>query len=160
MSLKYLEAALLNENVQAFMSMLSSSEGTNYPDGYNYLFGSSPENKLRFTDFSKHPNIIETFNNYRSTAAGKWQILYGVWQYIQDKYKLPDFSPHNQDIACVELISERNVLQHTMDGDFHVALAGASKIWASLPYNSFGQPTHPLTSYETWYKNAGGVIAV
>lgn len=160
MSLQFLETALLNPNVLAFMRMLAKSEGTDYPDGYTFLFGSKESNTRRFTDFSHHPHINEPFGGEStSSAAGKWQILYPTWVAIQKKYNLPDFSPSSQDLACVELISERNVLQKLMDGDFESALVACSNIWASLPFNSFGQPTHPIGNYKMWYTQAGGIIS-
>lgn len=159
MSLQFLETALENKNLQAFMDMTSLSEGTNAPDGYNYLFGSSPENDLRFTDFSHHPNMHEPFRGGYSSAAGKWQILYETWEAIQAKYNLPDFSPHSQDIACAELISERNVLQHIMDGDFEIALKACANTWASLPGAPYSQPTHTVEMATNWYTQAGGVIS-
>src|SRR5690348_11730516 len=136
MSLKFLQTAIANKNVQAFMLMVRKSEGTDAPDGYNYLFGSSPKNKVRFTGFSKHPNIAVPFRNgLSSTAAGAFQILFKTWEEIRIKYNLPDFSPTSQQIACAELISQKNVLQKLIDGDFKTALYACSNIWASLPGN-------------------------
>jgi len=159
MSLQFLETALLNSNVKAFMLAIRESEGTAAVDGYNYLFGSSPNNTRRFTDFSKHPDIEEKFGaNNQSSAAGAYQILYNVWEVIQSKYNLPDFSPHSQDIACVELISERNVLQSLMDGNFTAVLTACSKTWASLPLSPYGQPTHSIECVTAWYTKNGGTI--
>lgn len=159
MSLQFLQNALKTDNVKAFLMMIRNSEGTVASDGYNYLFGSSPANSIRFTEFSHHPNVHEAYKDTSSTAAGAYQILFGTWSAIQAKYNLPDFSPANQDIAAVELISEKNALQLIVDGKFEEALKLCSSIWASLPYNSYGQPTHALTSYLDWYTQNGGVIA-
>lgn len=158
MSLEFLKTALQNKNVQAFMSVISRSEGTNYPDGYLFLFDSTENNKIRFTDFSHHPDIKEPFRGGFSSAAGKWQILYDTWEVIQQKYHLPDFSPSSQDIACVELISECNVLQHLMDGDFETVVKGTSHIWASLPFAPYNQPVHSMDVVTNWYKDAGGNV--
>ena len=158
MSLQFLQTALQNPNVKALMSVISECEGTNNPDGYNYVFGSSPSNKLRFTDFSHHPNMKEPFRGGYSSAAGKWQILYDTWEAIQAKYNLPDFSPANQDIACAELISQRDVLQKTMDGDFDTAISACAHTWASLPNSPYGQPTHTIEQVKQWYAEAGGTI--
>lgn len=170
MSLQFLKNALLNPNVKAFMLTIRKSEGTDASDGYSYLFGSSPRNTRRFPvgkdgkpDFSHHPHINEPFNIGDkadfSSAAGAYQILFGTWEAIRKKYSLPDFSPASQDIACVELISQQNVLQHLMNGDFDIALRACSHIWASLPFAPYGQPIHSVDVVTNWYKNAGGVIS-
>lgn len=140
------------------MLMISKSEGTNYLDGYHYLFGSNPHNDIRFENFAQHPHIIQEHNGIRSSAAGRYQILYFVWHFIQQKYALPDFSPESQDIACVELISEVNSLQKLMDGKFDYALNACNKIWASLPGSLYNQPTHKKDIVTAWYKDAGGYI--
>ena len=157
MSLQFLKTAVQNKNVLAFQHTIRMSEcGTD--DCYNYLFGSSPNNNIRFADFSKHPDIIEHFNGYSSDAAGAYQIMYATWVPIQKLYNLPDFSKESQDIAGAELISMRNVLQHLMNGDFMTALLGCNRTWASLYKSPYGQPTHNLDDYINWYKSAGGTI--
>lgn len=158
MSLDFLKKALLNKNVQAFLTMIRKSEGTDAPDGYKYLFGSTPENTVRFTSFADHPNIKEKFRNGFSDAAGAYQIMYATWEQIKEKYSLSDFTPTSQAICAVELISERNVLQQLMDGNFPVALKGCANIWASLPGNNYKQPNHPNGLLQEWYTAAGGTI--
>ena len=158
MSLQFLKTALLNKNVQAFLLMIRKSEGTDAADGYNYIFGSSPNNDKRFTDFSKHPDIKVPYGNTFSTAAGAYQILYPDWRFVQQKYALPDFSPGSQDIAAAELISERNVLQKLMNGDFNTALTECAATWASLPGAPYGQPEHSIATVTDWYQSAGGEI--
>lgn len=155
MSLQFLEDSLKNKNVIAFMDMIAKSEGANY----NSLFGDTLNGTHIFTDFSKHPDIKVPYGNTTSTAAGRYQLLFHSWEAIRLKYNLPDFSTHSQDIACAELISERNVLQHVINGDFDIALRACSNIWASLFYASYGQPIHPLQQYAAWYKDAGGSVA-
>lgn len=160
MSLQFLETSLENPNLRAFMLMIRKSEGTSSLDGYKYLFGSSPSNSRRFEDFSKHPNIREPFGKDNwSSAAGAYQILFKTWEVIRIKYNLPDFSPSSQDIACADLISNVNALQLVMDGHFEEAMKLCNTVWASLYNSPYGQPTHSLTDYITWYTNAGGVIS-
>lgn len=159
MSISFLEKAIKNTNVQSFMKTIRQSEGTDAPDGYNYIFGSSPRNTTRFNDFSVHPNVKVPFGKQFSTAAGAYQILWPTWKDIQDKLHLQDFSPHSQDITCVELLSEMNCLQKLMDGDFNYALKQSASIWASLPGNDYGQPNHSVVTVTQWYKDNGGNIA-
>ena len=157
--LSFLQQALQNANVKAFLLMIRKSEGTDAPDGYNYIFGSSPGNTVRFTDFSQHPDIKVPFRDTFSTAAGAYQILFGTWQHLQQQLALPDFSPGSQDLACVELLSEQNCVQRLMDGDFSYALQKAASIWASLPGNNYGQPEHSIATVQQWYTDAGGTVA-
>ena len=159
MSLQFLENALQNQNVKAFLLTIRQSEGTDAPDGYQYLFGSSPHNNLRFTSFAQHPNIRETFNGITSSASGAYQILYRTWIAIQQKYNLPDFSPPSQDIGACELISERNVLEKLMNGEFNEVVEECCKTWASLPgLNGYNQPQHDIAIVTDWYTQAGGQI--
>lgn len=158
MSLQFMQNALLNKNVQAFLHTVRISEnGTD--DCYNFIFGSSVDNDIRFTDFSKHPDIKVPYGNTFSTAAGAYQFLYFVWVPIQRKYNLPDFSPPSQDIGACELISERNVLEKLMNGEFNEVVEECCKTWASLPgLNGYNQPQHDIAIVTDWYTQAGGQI--
>lgn len=159
MSLDFLKKSLENKNVKAFLKTIRRCEGTDAQDGYAYLFGSSVLNNKRIKDFTEHPNKAEKFGSSNSsTAAGAYQILFKVWRPIQVKYNLPDFSPASQDLACVELISERNVLQKLMDGKLSEVLNACSPVWASLPGAGYGQPEKKLSTVIGWYKNEGGII--
>lgn len=159
MSLAFLTTALENKNVQAFLHTIRMSECLT-DDCYNFLFGSSVHNNIRFTDLSKHPDILEDFNGYKSDAAGAYQIMYATWCPIQKLYNLPDFSKQSQDIAAVELISMRNDLQNIMDGYFMETLLGTNRTWASLYKSPYGQPQHQLNDYINWYQSVGGSVNV
>ena len=159
MSMQFYEATLLNGNIQAFLKTIRKSEGTDAWDGYGYLFGSSPHNTLRFTDFSKHPDIEEPFGKgLFSSAAGAYQILYKTWLVILQELPLPDFSPHSQDLAALVLISGKNCLELTVNGMFNEAVNGCANIWASLPNNNYGQPEHSIETVTAWYISYGGVV--
>lgn len=155
MSLQFLEQALQNPNVKAFLDTIGPSEGANY----NSLFGDTPHGKNTFSDFSKHPNVMVPFGeNNHSTAAGRYQILFKTWEEIRQKYNLPDFGEHSQDIAGAELISQRNCLQRLMDGDFHYAVSRCNTTWASLPGSPYGQPVHTVAVERVWFEAAGGTV--
>lgn len=160
MLLDFLKQAVQNNRVQGFMKTIRQCEGTDAPDGYNYLFGSNPGNDIRFTDFSDHPRIHRPFGKTTSSAAGAYQIMQPTWDDdIQKHLHLPDFSPANQDLGCAYLISEKDCLQKLMDGDFHTAIDRCNKVWASLPGSPYGQPTHSLEQVKEWYIDNGGTIA-
>lgn len=160
----FLEKALLDTNVKAFLKMLRRSEGTSAPDGYNYIFGSSPANKIRNTDLSKHPKIRKSFKNSKGVAlttdaAGAYQFLGSTWDDLAKKLHLTDFSIHSQDIAALQLLSERNCVKLIMDGKFTEAVNKARTIWASLPGAGYNQPEHSMDLVTSWYKIEGGSIS-
>lgn len=149
---------LTNGNVQAFLQTIRWSEGTSEADGYNYLFGSSPHNTLRFSNYSKHPNNLQTHNGISSTAAGAYQILFKTWQIIQNLLKLPDFSPHSQDIAAIDLISGQDSLMLIVNGHFTEAIQRCSTIWASFPGNDYNQPEHKIAALKAVYTANKGIV--
>jgi muramidase (phage lysozyme) len=159
MNIEFLKSSLKNDNIKAFMLMIRRCEGTDAVDGYNYLFGSSPHNTLRFTDMTRHPNIRRPFGDTFSTAAGAYQIMHNTDNELSARLGIIDFSPVSQDIKCVALLSQINCVQKIMDGDFNYAIQKANRIWASLPDSPYGQPVHTMEVAMTWYKHAGGVVA-
>lgn len=156
--LNFIKSALNNPNVQAMLKTIRQCEGTNAPDGYNYLFGSSPHNDRRFDDLSTHPHIQEPFGTTTSSAAGAYQIMFPTWQNLSGKLGLHDFSPSTQDIMAVELMSMKNCVQKLIDGNFEYAVKCCNTTWASLPGSPYGQPTHNLSEVTAWFKANGGVI--
>ncbi len=164
MEIDFLKTALQNSNVKALLLTIRQSElGTTSDDGYQFLFGSTPSNTLRFTDFSQHPNRRTPYTNKAgqqiiSTAAGAYQILFGTWKGLAAQLGLTDFSPANQDLAAVELLSQKNCVTRLMEGEFSFALSKAKEIWASLPGANDDQPEHTLAEVTQWYTDAGGTI--
>ena len=144
-----------SNNVKAFLLMIRTCEGTAGANGYNMLFGG----KL-FTDYSQHPNVKVPFGSTYSTAAGAYQILYGTWLGCQAMVEgLTDFTPPNQDKAAIYLIDRRSALDDVKAGRLQIAISKCSKEWASLPGSPYGQPVKTLAQAQTYYTNAGGVIA-
>lgn len=155
---KNLEASE-HPNMKAFLWMIRTGEGTAHDQGFNFLFGSSLKNNLRFTDFSKHPNIHRPFGKTTSTAAGAYQFLYRTWVEVAKKLGLKDFSPESQTIGAVEKIRERGAYQLVMEGKFEEAVKKCAREWASLPFSPYGQPTKTIAQATKTYLNAGGTIA-
>lgn len=135
-SAKDMERALKNRNVQAFLKLIRTGEGTLGPAGYRTMFGGS-----RFNDFSSHPYRAISKSGITSTAAGAYQFLDKTWNSVSKKYGLSDFSPRSQDIAALALIKQRGALEDVMAGRFDAAIAKCNKEWASLPGSPYGQPT-------------------
>ncbi|HYD63130.1 MAG TPA: glycoside hydrolase family 104 protein [Noviherbaspirillum sp.] len=133
---KELEGALKNRNVQAFLKLIRTGEGTLGQAGYRTMFGGS-----KFNDFSSHPYRAISASGITSTAAGAYQFLDKTWNSVSKQYGLKDFSPRSQDIAALALIKQRGALGDVMAGRFDAAIAKCNKEWASLPGSPYGQPT-------------------
>ncbi len=154
-SLNYLRECLKEKTIQAAMKTVRHTEGTSAEDGYNYLFGSSPHNTLRFTDMTRHPHNLQTHNGISSTAAGAYQILWDTYEGLCKTFGFTDFSPLTQDAmfcalldqsGCLNAVKEGNILQPEI-------MAKMASIWASLPDSKYGQPTHSLADVTEFYNN-------
>lgn len=141
------------KNIMAFLTMIRYAEGTLEQDGYRKLYGGGA-----FNDFTRHPNTKVTKWGITSTAAGAYQILFGTWQELQQKLKLPDFSPKSQDTAAIELIRRRKALEDVLAGRFSQALTKCRKEWASLPGAGYGQNEKSASTLLAMYKMAGGNV--
>lgn len=164
--LSFLEKALENANVQAFLEMIRHCEGTMYPDGYYFYFGSREDNDKRLPDLHDHPGVSyaqhyvnKAGKSITTTAAGAYQFIHSTWRGLQAKLSLPDFEEHSQDLAALELLSEQNCVSRLMEGDFNYALSKANTIWASLPGAGVDQPERSLAEVTSLYTTAGGTIA-
>lgn len=139
--------------------MIRFCEGTDGPFGYRTLFGGG-----LFDDFSKHPNVRRQFlwgdgTVGYSTAAGAFQIIFPTWTGLQQKLRLPDFSPPSQDAAAIELISERRAMADVGAGRLQEAINKCWPIWASLPASQYSQPKRTMQFACNKFAGAGGVIA-
>ncbi len=159
-SLEFLKMANGNAFIKAAQKTIRTTEGTNTPDGYNYLFGSSPKNDIRFSGYATHPNILETENGYSTTAAGAYQILSNTFVELCNEYGFTDFSPATQDLMFCALLDQKNCLQKVVNGYFMTTTVQTllGEIWASLPLSPYGQPTHTLIQVADIYKQNGGEI--
>lgn len=136
----------IDTRIKSFLDLIGKSEGADY----NVLFGGS-----KFTDFSKHPNKVISAGNYNSTAAGKYQFLYGTWTGIAKRLNLKDFSPTSQDLAAIQLLKDRGAYNLILEGKISEAIYLCSKEWASMPWTTgtsyYGQGGHSLAVLLTWY---------
>jgi muramidase (phage lysozyme) len=141
------------KNLKAFLIMIQYSEGTYGKDAYKKLYGGGLVN-----DLSSHPNTKVSKWGLTSTAAGAYQILNKTWTEIQQRLKLPDFSPESQDRAAIELIRRRGALEDVMAGRFAQAITKCRKEWASLPGAGYNQSEKSPKALATIYKAAGGTL--
>lgn len=144
----------MNTNLKAFLEAISHGEGTDGLDGYSILFGGK-----HFHSFNDHPNIVISAGKYKSTAAGKYQILYKTWKEIKPILKLKDFSPASQDVAAEYLIKRRGALDEVISGKIKEAVLLCNKEWASMPLSPYGQPTKTMEQFVDYYKSKGGILS-
>lgn len=146
--------------ISAFLYMIRASEHV-YPrdvidgEAYNIFYGGR-----KFRNLSDHPVLTGEMQPVKlpdsicinaglkpgcvSTAAGAYQIIKPTWIRLKDRLRLPDFSPASQDAAAIELLRESGALDDILDNDIETAIKKASKIWASLPGNTYKQAPKSL----------------
>jgi muramidase (phage lysozyme) len=139
---------------RAMLDTIAYTEGTAGScgqDGYNTGFSYKC-----FTSCVRHPNIAWHAGSYTSTAAGRYQFLNRTWNALG----LGPFSPKNQDIGAMKLISRRGVNLPTTRAltatEFSNAMKKISYEWASLPFSPYGQPTVNLTRTRAKYCSFAG----
>lgn len=122
----------MEDNVKKFLDFLGAAEGASY----DMIVGGQ-----KFTDFSKHPNIvgIRTAEG-PSTAAGKYQITGTTYRDVAPKLGITDFSPESQDKIAIELIRRNGALDAVQRGDWKTAINKLGGTWASLPSSPYSQP--------------------
>jgi lysozyme len=139
--------ASISDNARRWLKAISFAEGTwaNNKPKYNILFGGGTFNN----EFTRHPDIVIHSPRYSSAAAGAYQFMPGTWAGVQQKLKLPDFSPRSQDLGALELIRQRGVNPDT-DPINRETLAKLSPEWASFPtlegVSYYGQPVKTADS--------------
>lgn len=151
-----IDANQVQTNRQAFLDMISYSEGTTGPNGYRTMFGGGLTDSL-----ADHPRQVFSFTNkagqkLRTSAAGRYQFLARTWDELRAKLNLPDFGPASQDAAALELVRQRGALADVDAGRIEQAIAKCAPIWASLPGAGYNQPERKLANLIASYSAAGG----
>lgn len=117
----------------------------------------------KFTDYSKHPNVIgmRTIEG-PSTAAGRYQFVYSTWKELQEKYpgQFTDFSPMTQDRAAWRYAQDvfkqrtgKDLSEALRTGNIKTVQNALRKIWIGfgLDKDVIGTYTKALGRYQ---KNA------
>ena len=145
----------MEQQLEAFLSLIAWSEGTStHPltkdDGYDVLV-SGVDGREIFTDYSIHPfesrppTIVRRGDPpLTSTAAGRYQILHGIWYAYRTALGYTDFGHETQDHIARRLIEERGALSKISAGDIRGAITACSGTWASFPGNRYGQGGHSM----------------
>lgn len=144
---------LHSANVLAFLRAIRLGEGTSTDWGYRTIVGGE-----LFDDMSDHPRKRVWIERYKvwSTAAGAYQFIAPTWDEMAAKYKLPDFSPHSQDLAAIGLIIRRGAIDDVVAGRIEEAIKKCRLEWASLPGSPYGQRTESLQRVLDEYVAYGG----
>lgn len=152
-------------NLAAFLDMIAFSELQPAlleasDDGYNVIVGSRPGKLILFDSYADHPNrLIEWKPGEKSTAAGRYQILYRYWTHYKRALNLPDFSPESQDVYAVRQIREQRAYADVLAGKIEDAIRKCANIWASFPGAGYGQHEHKFEPLIKAFVAAGGEIS-
>ena len=137
----------MNSRLAAFLKTITDSELSpavveQSDQGFNVLLGSVPGQVLTFSSYNNHPKVLIHVGQWRSTAAGAFQILWPTWFAYKSILQLSDFGPDSQRAVAVQLIKECKALglaQSESLADVSRAFSLCSSRWASLPGNDYGQ---------------------
>ena len=144
----YLQAALKDPWVRAYLKTIQHNEGTDRGGrGYATYFryydnGETPDETLR----SYHLHWMPIGNGKFSSASGAYQIINSTYRSLQERFdkagvfqrmgERPDsWSPEVQDMMAVELLNESGILRRLLAHDPGVITAG-NKTWASFGIKS------------------------
>ena len=136
----------ISPSVANFLDLVAWSElGKDLgPDNGYGVIVTGVDGPNSFTDYSDHP-FAPPFHRepiqfawpdspeHRSTASGRYQIIYPTWVRLKSKLSLKDFSPPNQDLAGQELLRERGAIPLIEAGDIQGAIAAVHGEWESFP---------------------------
>ena len=134
-------ALKVHDNLRKFLMLITFTEGTDREKTpYNELFGYT-----NFSGYEKHPEILIKSKNYRSTAAGRYQVLKATFKAFKKKFPNAQFTPEWQDKIAIQLIKEQGAYDDIIAGRWEIAISKTNDIWASLPGSPYGQPTKKLS---------------
>lgn len=149
--------------IAAFLDLIGASEGTpdspvTHDDGYDVIV-SGVNGHNSFSDYSAHPFaagrapiVVRTAPTLlESTASGRYQITLPTWKEIASVRNLGTFSPQNQDLAALELLTQCRALNFIDSGNIAAAIEAACETWASFPGNSYGQGGRTLAWLQSQY---------
>lgn len=146
-------------NLMALLDAVAWSEGTpqvpGSDDGYNVLVGGT-----LFDSYADHPRQhVQVQPRLWSTAAGRYQIIEATWDGMKKQLLLTDFSPVSQDLCAVNLVRDAGAITLIESGQFELAVARCSHLWASLPGAGYHQRENKLEVVRGFYERFGGTFA-
>lgn len=161
----------MHPNLKAFLSTIAHSEGTKDlgQDGYNVLVGARPSQIITFSSYHDHPRIVVRVRKDNpqtafdeeilSSAAGRYQILAGIFDAYKAQLKLKDFSPESQDTIALKLISECRAYEDILRGEIEKAITKCRSRWASFPGAGYNQHENTMLALRIAFIDYGGNIS-
>ena len=123
-----IERFLQITNVQAFLRVIREGESDQTDAAYRRISGGG---------HFQAPPWVHPYDGVPTTQGGKacgaYQHLGTTWARQRERNGFEDFSPHNQDLAAVDLINGRQALADVVAGRFEHAVAKCRPEWTSLP---------------------------
>lgn len=129
MTIQEIRAALLLENVIAWLRVLREGESNQNEDAFTELYGGG-----HFDGFGDHPRKHFPLPDTKLTtsAAGAYQITETTWNDFTAHYGQMPFTPENQGACAVWLTNRAGALDDVLAGRIHEAAARCAKTWTSL----------------------------
>ena len=147
----------MTPNRKLFLSLIAWSEGTSRSqftrnDGYDVIVSGINSPHI-FTDYSAHPNVLVTVKpGLKSTAAGRYQVLFKYWLSYKQQLGLNGFFPDDQDAIAIQMIRECGALSDVDTGNVESAITKCRSRWASFPGAGYtGQNSHPMATLLAQY---------
>ena len=150
---------MISKNLAAFLTTIAISEGTErlgHNHGYDVLCGGG-----LFVGYADHPRKLTNLPKLgiKSSAAGRYQIKDGIFDFYKNQLGLSDFSPSSQDKIAIQLIKECHATEEVEEGHINHALMLCASRWASLPGANYGQHENKLSELHADYVAAGGEVS-
>lgn len=121
-------AARDDNNVGAFLRVIREGESSQDDSAYTELYGGS-----HFESFDDHPRKHFPLPGGQTTsAAGAFQETEATWNDFTKLFGPMPFTPENQALCAVWLISRAHALEDVIAGRLHAAILRLSKVWTSL----------------------------
>ena len=132
-------------------NVIKAGEGTLGDKGYTTMFTGA-----QFSDFSKHPELLQRSGDLASDAAGAYQFLSTTYNPAAKALGITDFTPESQEKVGKYLAQRRGLAVDTVFTDKASFLKELDKIapeWASMPTLSTGTSYYGqggLTPDQAW----------
>lgn len=154
-----MKRTMISKNLAAFLKTIALSEGTEHlghNHGYDVLCGGG-----LFVGYADHPRKLTNLPKLgiKSSAAGRYQIKDGIYDFYKNHLGLPDFSPASQDKIAIQLIKECHALDEIEAGRINHAVMLCNSRWASLSGAKYGQHTNSIDVLTKYFVDSGGKIA-
>jgi len=122
---------------RAILDMLAYTEGTARAgqNGYDTMFAYNVVPNWTSDTTNPHPNIVIKSGGLASTAAGRYQFLYGTWKELGGGKNLP-FNKTNQDTLGLKIVKQRIPSEQIGLEAYNIAKSGVTDVNQNQPFLS------------------------